>query len=72
MAETMHEYLFDVKFFSSIRVKGTNEKEARQNLDTILAQASLELGNVDGQPARAAVSPDGEHDLLEIDGEDAE
>lgn len=50
MAETMHEYLFDVKFFSSIRV----------------------MGSVDGQPARAAVSLGGEHDLLEIDGEDAE
>jgi hypothetical protein len=30
------------------------------------------MGSVDGQPARAAVSLDGEHDLLEIDGEDAE
>lgn len=35
----MHEYLFDVKLFASVRVTAENENEARKKLERLLTTA---------------------------------
>jgi hypothetical protein len=70
----MHEYMFDVKLFASIRVKAESEKAAREKLATMLDCATLKLEDPD--PSNKApyingeVSMDGDADLMEIDGEE--
>jgi len=71
-APVEHDFLFDVKFFSSISVRAPDVSAARAKLEEVLEQAVLDLGKVDGNKQTATVAPDGEHDLLEIDGEDPE
>lgn len=68
----MPEYLFDVKLFASIRVTADDEAAARKLIDDSLGDAeSANLGSwPDGSPIVAEFSVDGEHDLVEIDGED--
>ena len=65
--EEMHEYLFDVKLFASLRVKATSEEEARKLLATALDCCTINCGEINGDPLVGEASPDGEHDLVEVD-----
>jgi hypothetical protein len=67
-----HEYLFDLKLFASIRVKAATPEEARKLLLEHLECANINAGAwPNGDPITGEVSPDGEVDLIEVDGEDA-
>lgn len=68
-----HEYLFDVKLFASIRVRASNLETARAMLDEALGCANANLGAwPNGDPILCEASADGEADLIEVDGEDAQ
>lgn len=70
----MHEYLFDVKLFASVRVKAATEEEAVARLRADLDGASANLGvwaagPEINEPILAEVSLDDEDpDLVEVDG----
>lgn len=64
-----HNYLFDVKIFSSVRVEANSEAEARSKLSKLLDCCDVSFGNIDDQPIIGEASIDGEADLVEVDGE---
>lgn len=64
-----HEYLFDVKLFTSFRFTAANEAEARRLLAEALDCASINAGQVNGQTLLGEASMDGDADLVEVDGE---
>jgi hypothetical protein len=64
-----HEYLFDVKLFASFRVKAHSVKDARIALAAALDCASVNAGEVNGEPLVGEASVDGELELIEKDGE---
>lgn len=69
----MHEYLFDVKLFASVRVTAENENEARKKLERLLTTADVAVTDPDDGGDNVhyfEASVDGEADLMEIDGED--
>lgn len=69
-APTEHEYLFDVKLFTALRVKAEHEDIAIQIIMESLRCATANLGSwPDGEPILAEVSVDGDLDLIEIGGE---
>ena len=64
-----HEYLFDAKLFTSVRIKAANEREARRTLAELLDCATVNCGTLpDGAPLIAEASLDGSLDLIEVDG----
>ena len=66
----MHKYLFDVKLFTSLRINAENEAEARRKLAEALDCASINCGEIDGQPLVGEASLDDDPpDLIEVDGE---
>jgi len=66
------EYTFDVKLFATIRVRAKTATEARNLLDRHMRCADCNGGAwPDGSPILFEASPDGEPDLIEIDGEAA-
>lgn len=67
----MKEYLFDVKFFASIRVDAKSEEEAREILRDCLICADANLGEwPNGDPICVQLHMDeGAQPLIEIDGE---
>ena len=66
----MPEYVFDVKLFTTLRVKADSEAKARADLRRMLNCADANFGAWDeGDPILGEVSMDGEPDLVEIDGE---
>lgn len=70
MAE--HEYLFDVKLFTAIRVKAASEEAARKKLNTYFDCADVNFGaDEKGNPITGEASIDGDADLVEVDGEAA-
>lgn len=69
-ATTSHEYLFDVKLFTAIRIKASTEEEARKKLAAYFDCASVNFGaDEDGDPITGEASMDGDADLVEVDGE---
>ncbi len=67
----MIEFTFDVKLFSTIRVKAESEDEARAMLEEALSCADANFGAwPDGTPILAEASMDGEADL--VDGDESE
>ena len=60
-------YLFDVKLFASLRIGATSESAARQMITTLLDAATVNFGEIDGDPIIGEASIDGEPDLVEID-----
>lgn len=75
-SDKIHEYMFDVKLFASIRVKATTERWARDMLKDAIDCATANLGEwPNGDPIICEVSLDDEPDnnpLIEIDGEAVE
>lgn len=72
MSAAIHEYLFDVKLFASIRVKAANVEAARAMLREHVNCASANFGawpNGDPIVAEASVDDD-ELPCVERDGED--
>lgn len=66
----MHEYLFDVKLFASIRVNAATEAEALSILAKALDCADCNAGSFpNGDPILFEASIDGYADLMEVDGE---
>jgi len=67
----MHEYLFDIKLFTALRVKVESEAKAREILASVLDCAEVNCGEwPDGSPIVGEASlDDGDPDLIEIDGE---
>ena len=68
----MHEYLFDVKLFASIRVKANSEAEARAMMIEALECADANFGawpNGDPILAEASLDEPANDELVEIDGE---
>jgi hypothetical protein len=66
----MKKYTFDVKMFATIRVKAETQKEARAKINAELEGADANFGAWPcGKPIEASISLDGDHDLIEIDGE---
>jgi hypothetical protein len=65
-----HEYAFDVKFFSTVKVKGTTVKEARKSLEAMLETAKLTMKNSDNKRVSRGVYVEGDRILMQIDGED--
>lgn len=61
----MHEYLFDVKLFASVRIKAVSRTEA---WDMILALDGASVLFNDGITGEASV--DGDPYLVEVDGKD--
>lgn len=69
---TMHEYLFDVKLFCSLRIKAETQAAAEKQIEELLNCATANFGmQADGSPLIAEVTLDTEDgaELLEIDGE---
>ena len=65
-----HEYCFDVKLFSTLRIRATSLKNAREMLAGHLDCASANFGMTeDGQLLLGEASVDGEPCLVEFDGE---
>lgn len=64
-----HEYVFDVKVFTSFRFNARSEKEARGLLKESLDAASINAGEINGQTLTGEASMDGEAVLVEVDGE---
>lgn len=67
----MHEYLFDVKMFTAIRVKASSISAARAMIRDSINCADANLGSwPDGSPILCEISMDDEHpDLIEVDNE---
>ena len=69
----MHEYLFDVKLFASIRIRAASPAEARKQLNALLDCATVNFGadaNADPVIGEASLAQDdGGADLVEIDNE---
>jgi len=66
----MHEYLFDLKMFTALRIRATDEAEARRFLAECLHCAEVNFGaGPDGEPLIGEASMDSEPDLIEVDGE---
>lgn len=67
----MHEFAFDLKLTTALRITATNEKAARKLLAELLNCAHANLGAfANGDPILAEVSLEpGTLDLYEIDGE---
>lgn len=67
------KFTFDVKLFATISVEANNEASARallrQHLEWVHVSFEPTDSAVAPQPVCAEASPDGEPDLLEIDGE---
>lgn len=61
------EYLFDVKLLASLRIKAKSEAEARRLLATLLDVATVNFGEIDGEPMIGEASIDGEPDLVEVE-----
>lgn len=71
MAET-HEYAFDVKLFTLVRVKASSEAEARKKLEAHFACTDANFGAwPDGTPitGEACMDEPGFDELVEVDGE---
>lgn len=65
----MHEYLFDVKLFASVRINAESEEAALAWLrDNDCAAISFGFDD-SGQVVSGEASMDGEADLMEVDGE---
>jgi hypothetical protein len=68
--DELHEYLFDLKLFASVRVKAESEAAARALIAAHIHCADVNFGAwPDGSPILGEASVDGEADLMEIDGE---
>jgi len=79
MSQEVHEYAFDVKLWTTVRVKASTEKRAREILHDFAD--CLDIGTVADSQNREDMSPgeeirfteassEGSYDLIEIDGED--
>lgn len=69
-AKRQVEYTFDVKLFTTLRVKAESEAEARAILRRVMHCADANFGAWDdGSPILGEASMDGDPDLVEIDGE---
>jgi hypothetical protein len=60
-------YLFDVKLFACLRISAVSESAARHRIETLLDVATVNFGEIDGEPIVGEASIDGEPDLVEID-----
>lgn len=60
-------YLFDVKLFASLRISAASESSARHLIKTLLDVATVNFGEIDGDPIVGEASIDGEPDLVEVD-----
>lgn len=69
--DKMHEYTFDVKLFATINIKAETEDKARELLEQALDRGELDCGLIDGRPIKGNIAPDGDHELIEVDGEAA-
>lgn len=69
--QVVHEYLFDLRLFASIRVRATSQKEALKMLSESLHCEAVSLGEwPDGSQILAEVSADDDADLIQVDGVD--
>lgn len=72
-AKRVHEYAFDIKLLSSVRVKATSLHEARVKIRKVFDVANCTGGAWDdGSPVHFAATIDGDLDLLQIDGVDVD
>ncbi|MBY0561477.1 hypothetical protein [Hyphomicrobium sp.] len=68
----MSAFTFDVKFFAHFTVQAATSDEAEKLLNERLGYLRLEFAadvNADNRIEAGGAEPDGEHDLVEIDGE---
>lgn len=64
------DFTFDVKLFATVTVSASSAIDAREMITAALDGADANFGAwPSGDPIVAQVSPDGEHDLIEVDGE---
>lgn len=65
------KFLFDVKLFAAVRINAANEAEARRKLQAVLDCATVNAGELDGEPVLFEVSLDDNEDqnaeLVEIE-----
>ena len=67
---TQHEYLFDAKLFTSLRITAPSERDARRTLSEILDGATVNCRSLEcGSPLVGEASLDGYLELVEVDGE---
>ena len=67
---TKHEYLFDAKLFTSLRITAPSERDARRTLAEMLDCATVNCGSLEcGSPLVGEASLDGYLELVEVDGE---
>ena len=65
---TKHEYLFDAKLFTSLRITARSESDARRTLAEVLECATISPLAC-GSPLVGEASLDGYLELVEVDGE---
>ena len=65
----MREYAFDLKLFTTVRIKATSEEMARRILRDHFDAIDINAGEIAGETIVCEASMDGEADLIEIDGE---
>jgi len=67
---TKHEYLFDAKLITSLRITARSESDARRTLAEVLECATINCGPLAcGSPLVSEASLDGYLELVEVDGE---
>lgn len=68
----MHEYLFDMRAFVAVRIRAPDEATARKMLKDGLDAATMALPDLPHFVSGELSMDDGEPDLMEIDGQDAD
>jgi hypothetical protein len=69
----MPNYLFDVKLFATLRLDAPDTHTARRWLSEALDCAEVHCGALpSGDPLVGEASPDGELNLVEVDGEEVD
>jgi len=71
MTNELHEYTFEVRLFTSIRVKAQSLQEAKDGLEELLECVTINLGEIDGEAIVVEASVEDEPRLVEFDGEPA-
>lgn len=65
----LHDYLFDLKLFASVRVQAESRREATLMVKEAFDRAEINAGAwPNGEPILCTASMDGDADLFEVDG----
>lgn len=67
-----HRFMFDVKAFFTVTVHAKTEREARKIVDAMDGAEVVVSDELNNETHQVVLGFDGEHDLVEVDGEDPE